>query len=155
MPAERASTAPRRRVLTGGAPGRDFHDFNVVFRDAPAYEVVGFTAAQIPNIAGRTYPPQLAGPLYPAGIPILPQKGWEGLVRTRGGGPPPPRRRGDDAPRPAARRLHLRRAHRLRQEPPGALRRRRLPCGRAARRRRAPPHALRRPGRAGGAALCP
>src|SRR3989304_2708638 len=84
MPAERASTAPRRRVLTGGAPGRDFHDFNVVFRDAPAYEVVGFTAAQIPNIAGRTYPPQLAGPLYPAGIPILPQKGWEDLVRTRG-----------------------------------------------------------------------
>ena len=67
MPAERASTAPRRRVLILGAAGRDFHDFNVVFRDAPAYEVVGFTAAQIPNIAGRTYPPQLAGPLYPAG----------------------------------------------------------------------------------------
>ena len=84
MPAERASTAPRRRVLILGAAGRDFHDFNVVFRDAPAYEVVGFTAAQIPNIAGRTYPPQLAGPLYPAGIPILPQKGWEDLVRTRG-----------------------------------------------------------------------
>src|SRR3972149_1584074 len=84
MPAERASTAPRRRVLILGAPARFSHDFNVVFRDAPAYEVVGFTAAQIPNVAGRTYPPQLAGPLYPAGIPILPQKGWEDLVRPRG-----------------------------------------------------------------------
>jgi predicted GTPase len=60
----------RRRVLILGAAGRDFHDFNAVFRDDPAVEVVAFTAAQIPGIAGRRYPPELAGPLYPAGIPI-------------------------------------------------------------------------------------
>jgi len=60
----------RRRVLILGAAGRDFHDYNLVFRDDPATEVVAFTAAQIPGIAGRRYPPELAGPLYPAGIPI-------------------------------------------------------------------------------------
>jgi predicted GTPase len=58
------------RVLILGAAGRDFHNFNVVFRDDPAFEVVAFTAAQIPGIAGRRYPPELAGPRYPAGIPI-------------------------------------------------------------------------------------
>ena len=52
----------RIRILIMGAAGRDFHDFNVVFRDDAAYEVVAFTAAQIPNIVGRTYPPILAGP---------------------------------------------------------------------------------------------
>jgi len=59
-----------RRVLILGAGGRDFHDFNVVFRDDPDVEVVGFTATQIPGIAGRRYPPVLAGPRYPAGLPI-------------------------------------------------------------------------------------
>jgi predicted GTPase len=59
-----------RRVLIMGAAGRDFHNFNVVFRDNHAYEVVGFTATQIPNITGRRYPAELAGPRYPEGIPI-------------------------------------------------------------------------------------
>src|SRR5262245_913003 len=59
-----------RRVLILGAAGRDFHNFNVVYRDDPAFEVVGFTATQIPNITGRRYPPELAGPRYPEGIPI-------------------------------------------------------------------------------------
>lgn len=59
-----------RRVLIMGAGGRDFHDFNVVFRDDPDVTVVGFTATQIPGIAHRHYPPSLAGPAYPDGIPI-------------------------------------------------------------------------------------
>ncbi len=54
-----------------GAAGRDFHNFNVVYRDDARYEVVGFTAAQIPNITGRRYPPELAGALYPEGVPIF------------------------------------------------------------------------------------
>ncbi|HSF79953.1 MAG TPA: cyclic 2,3-diphosphoglycerate synthase [Anaerolineales bacterium] len=58
------------RVLIMGAAGRDFHNFNVYFRDNPDYEVVAFTATQIPDIEGRTYPPELAGARYPAGIPI-------------------------------------------------------------------------------------
>jgi predicted GTPase len=53
-----------------GAAGRDFHNFNTVFRDNDAYEVVAFTATQIPNIEGRVYPAELAGKLYPQGIPI-------------------------------------------------------------------------------------
>ncbi len=57
-----------------GAGGRDFHDFNVVFRHDPSTEVVAFTAAQIPGIAGRTYPASLAGPHYPSGIPIRPEE---------------------------------------------------------------------------------
>lgn len=61
----------RVRTLIMGAAGRDFHNFNVVYRDDPRYEVVGFTAAQIPNIADRRYPRELAGPLYPEGIPIF------------------------------------------------------------------------------------
>lgn len=73
----------RRRVLILGAAGRDFHDFNTVFRSAPEYEVIGFTAAQIPGIDHRTYPPELAGPLYPAGIPITPQAGWEAMVKDQ------------------------------------------------------------------------
>jgi len=64
---------PMLRTLIMGAAGRDFHNFNVYFRDNPACEVVAFTAAQIPNIEGRTYPPELAGPRYPAGIPIYPE----------------------------------------------------------------------------------
>jgi predicted GTPase len=60
----------RTRVLIMGAAGRDFHNFNVFFRDNKQYEVMAFTATQIPNIEGRVYPPQLAGSLYPDGIPI-------------------------------------------------------------------------------------
>lgn len=63
----------RTRTIIAGAAGRDFHDFNTVFRDDSAVEVVAFTATQIPNIAGRRYPAELAGPLYPEGIPIYPE----------------------------------------------------------------------------------
>lgn len=65
-----------------GAAGRDFHNFNVYFRDNPAYEVVAFTATQIPNIEGRTYPPELAGEAYPNGIPIYPEEQLESLIRS-------------------------------------------------------------------------
>jgi len=64
-----------------GAAGRDFHNFNVVYRDNPEYEVVAFTAAQIPNIANRVYPPELAGKLYPKGIPIYPEEALSELIR--------------------------------------------------------------------------
>jgi predicted GTPase len=60
----------RTRVLIMGAAGRDFHNFNTVYRGNKRYEVVAFTATQIPNIAGRKYPAKLAGKLYPKGIPI-------------------------------------------------------------------------------------
>jgi predicted GTPase len=70
----------RRRVLILGAAGRDFHNFNVLFRDREEFEVIGFTAAQIPDIAGRTYPPVLAGRLYPQGIPIVVEQELESLV---------------------------------------------------------------------------
>lgn len=63
-------SAELNRVLIMGAAGRDFHKFNVVYRNDPATRVVAFTAAQIPGIAGRRYPQELAGPLYPNGIPI-------------------------------------------------------------------------------------
>lgn len=72
----------RRRVLIMGAAGRDFHDFNTLLRDDRDAEVVAFTAAQIPNIDGRRYPPELAGPRYPAGIPIYPEADLEGLIRS-------------------------------------------------------------------------
>jgi len=71
----------RTRVLIAGAAGRDFHNFNVVFRERPEYDVVAFTATQIPDIDGRVYPAELAGPLYPDGIPILPESALEQLVR--------------------------------------------------------------------------
>ncbi len=64
-----------------GAAGRDFHDFNVVYRDDPAVRVVAFTATQIPGIAGRRYPAELAGPHYPEGIPIFPEAELERLIR--------------------------------------------------------------------------
>jgi len=64
-----------------GAGGRDFHNFNVFFRGRPEYEVVAFTAAQIPNIEGRVYPPSLAGPLYPNGIPIYREDELPRLVK--------------------------------------------------------------------------
>jgi predicted GTPase len=69
----------RRRVTILGAAGRDFHCFNTVYRDDPSCEVVAFTAAQIPGIAGRRYPPVLAGALYPAGIPIVDERDLEAL----------------------------------------------------------------------------
>ena len=71
----------QRRVLILGAAGRDFHNFNVVYRDNRAAHVVGFTATQIPGIAGRAYPPALAGPAYPAGIPIFDEAEFERIVR--------------------------------------------------------------------------
>ena len=73
----------RRRVVIVGAAGRDFHDFNVVYRDDPTVEVVAFTAAQIPGIADRRYPAALAGPGYPDGIPIVPEADLERLIRDR------------------------------------------------------------------------
>jgi predicted GTPase len=72
------------KVIIMGAAGRDFHNFNVRFRDDPRYQVVAFTAAQIPDIEGRRYPPELAGPLYPDGIPILPQEDLPQLIRRHG-----------------------------------------------------------------------
>ncbi|MDT8897403.1 MAG: cyclic 2,3-diphosphoglycerate synthase [Thermanaerothrix sp.] len=70
------------RTIIMGAAGRDFHNFNVFFRNNPDYQVVAFTATQIPNIEGRRYPPQLAGPLYPEGIPIYPESDLEHLIKT-------------------------------------------------------------------------
>jgi predicted GTPase len=69
-----------RRVIVMGAGGRDFHDFNVVFREDPESRVVAFTAAQIPGIADRLYPPSLAGPLYPEGIPIRREEELETMI---------------------------------------------------------------------------
>lgn len=73
-------SAKRERILILGAAGRDFHNFNVFFRSRPEFEVVGFTAAQIPKIAWRMYPPQLCGMLYPAGLPILPEDDLEDII---------------------------------------------------------------------------
>jgi predicted GTPase len=73
----------RIRVLIAGAAGRDFHNFNFVYRDRAEYEVVAFTATQIPNIDGRVYPAELAGALYPDGIPIVPEADLERIVRER------------------------------------------------------------------------
>jgi len=72
----------RTRIVIMGAAGRDFHNFNVVYRDDPAIEVVAFTAAQIPGIAARRYPAVLAGPLYPQGIAIAPEAELEALIRA-------------------------------------------------------------------------
>ena len=70
-----------RRVLILGAAGRDFHDFNLLYRDDAAVRVVGFTAAQIPGIANRRYPAELAGPRYPDGIPIRAETELEAICR--------------------------------------------------------------------------
>jgi predicted GTPase len=70
-----------KRVIIMGAAGRDFHNFNIYFRDNPDYQVVAFTATQIPNIEGRRYPPELAGRLYPEGIPIYPEEELTERVR--------------------------------------------------------------------------
>jgi len=71
-----------RNVVIMGAGGRDFHDFNTVFRDQPDARVVAFTAAQIPGIDDRRYPASLAGPLYPDGIPIVPESALAELIKT-------------------------------------------------------------------------
>src|SRR5262245_50543801 len=70
----------KRRVIIMGAAGRDFHNFNTVFRDDPDVVVVAFTATQIPNIEGRRYPPELAGAAYPEGIRIFPESELSRLV---------------------------------------------------------------------------
>ena len=75
-----ADTKRRWRVVIMGAAGRDFHNFNTVYRDDPESEVVAFTATQIPYISDRTYPRSLAGPLYPKGIPIVPETELHDLV---------------------------------------------------------------------------
>jgi len=69
------------RVVIAGAAGRDFHNFNVAFRDRDDVQVVAFTATQIPDIDGRTYPPELAGSRYPEGVPIVPETELADLVR--------------------------------------------------------------------------
>ena len=74
--------ADRERILILGAAGRDFHDFNVFFRSRPQYEVVGFTAAQIPEISCRLYPPELSGELYPDGLPIWPEDSLEEIIKS-------------------------------------------------------------------------
>src|SRR5512134_1355525 len=73
-----------RRIVVMGAGGRDFHDFTMVFRDDQACTVVAFTAAQIPGTADRVYPPALAGPRYPDGIPIVAEQRLTELIRERG-----------------------------------------------------------------------
>src|SRR5437868_9617904 len=78
-----ADTKRRWRVLIMGAAGRDFHNFNVVYRDDPETEVVAFTATQIPFIENRTYPAELAGPSYPKGIRIHLEDELDDLIRDR------------------------------------------------------------------------
>lgn len=79
--ATNVAASPRRRIVILGAAGRDFHNFNVVYRNDAAVEIVAFTAAQIPGIAGRRYPAALAGALYPDGIPIVDEGALERLCR--------------------------------------------------------------------------
>jgi predicted GTPase len=69
-----------RRIVIMGAAGRDFHVFNCLYRDNPDFDVVAFTATQIPHIEGRRYPAELAGPLYPDGIPIVPEEDLDTLL---------------------------------------------------------------------------
>ncbi len=71
----------KRKPIIMGAAGRDFHNFNVFYKDNEGYEVVAFTATQIPNIADRKYPSELAGRLYPDGIPIYDEKELTGLIK--------------------------------------------------------------------------
>ena len=70
----------KRRILIAGAAGRDFHDFNTFFRGNEDFQVIAFTATQIPNIDGRLYPPELSGPQYPQGIPIHPESDLVELI---------------------------------------------------------------------------
>ena len=76
------SVNKRINTIIMGAAGRDFHNFNMIYRDNDLYNVTAFTAAQIPNIAGRKYPASLAGTLYPKGIPIYEEKNLEELIKT-------------------------------------------------------------------------
>jgi len=78
------SESKKTRVIIMGAAGRDFHNFNVYWKRRPDVEVVCFTATQIPDIAGRVYPPVLAGPQYPQGIPIHPEDELDALIRAHG-----------------------------------------------------------------------
>src|SRR3990167_8536442 len=71
----------KKRIIIMGAAGRDFHNFNLCFRDNPQYEVVAFTATQIPFIQDRTYPKELTGCLYPKGIPIYPEERLLSLIK--------------------------------------------------------------------------
>jgi len=73
--------ADKKKVIIMGAAGRDFHNFNVYYRENKNYEVVAFTATQIPDIAGRKYPPELSGKLYPNGIPIYPEDDLIKLIK--------------------------------------------------------------------------
>lgn len=73
----------KSKVIIMGAAGRDFHNFNVYFRNNSNYEVVAFTATQIPDIAGRKYPAELSGPLYPEGIPIYSEEELPDLIKTK------------------------------------------------------------------------
>ncbi len=75
--------ATRRRIIIMGAAGRDFHNFNMLYRDREEYEVMAFTATQIPDIEGRKYPAQLAGKLYPQGIPIYAETDLIKLIKER------------------------------------------------------------------------
>ena len=72
------------RILILGAAGRDFHVFNTVYRGDDSVRVVGFTAQQIPHIDDRSYPAELAGPLYPDGIPIFPESELEQVIESEG-----------------------------------------------------------------------
>ena len=164
------------RVLIAGAAGRDFHNFNVVYRGRDDVEVVAFTATQIPNIEGRVYPPQLAGDKYPDGIPILPESDLGRLVREHddrrgrllvlgrrararhaprfaracgGGGLRPPLPARHDARGVEAVCCDLRGPHGLGQEPDDAARGGAAARVGQARRGPAPPDALRRPREAG------
>ena len=169
-----------RKIVIAGAAGRDFHNFNVVFRGREDVEVVAFTATQIPDIDGRRYPPELAGPALPEGIPILPEAELPAIVRGEGADEvvfaysDVPHEHvmhvgsialaagadyrllgpaATDDPLGQARRRGLRGPDRLGQEPDHAPR-----GGRSARRGQArrgapPPDAVRRPHEAGRAAL--
>ena len=77
------ASSKRERVLILGAAGRDFHNFNVCFRDNPDFEVVAFTATQIPGIENRRYPAELSGSLYPDGVPIYPEEQLQQLIRDQ------------------------------------------------------------------------
>ena len=72
----------RKNIIIIGAAGRDFHNFNTCYRDNENYNVVAFTAAQIPDIDGRRYPKDLAGRLYPKGIPIFSEENLPELIKT-------------------------------------------------------------------------
>ena len=82
--AAKSVSKDRIRVIIVGAAGRDFHDFNVFWRNDARYQVVAFTAAQIPDIDGRVYPAQLCGKRYPKGIPIEPEGKLAELIKKHG-----------------------------------------------------------------------